>query len=437
MARGDTRPYRGRGYSGGGYGSHYDDEGRGNSKTVWERYEHEFNAAEDKFVWAISIDNRFCHDIIRDTVVRYNLNDGPTYWNRADERGEEWVLERMKGDDSRVSRLNLKYYGMDKWLKVYSHILEGYEMWEAEEGERYRVIALERDKEFQEYAAEAAKRAKQVRIEEYEAIAPNVEMISGLLKSDLYEVMLDRDVYNLKEGDWIDDVTGAYTGTGGFAEEERHYASGNIKLQVTVSLDKSNSMSNNGIDKVAMEVFREIGLSLRELKALYPEDLFISFYTFSDGTDGKRVVRLGTEYKYLEGRVDKDYSKEDEYSLYEFEPLRPDRMNWLYFTGYDTWIYPLFENIKDWEDCYSEPGAARLDIIITDAVLEHPADIRQASQIQANRNGNLQTVLLNLLPEYEWVNSSLPYKCIQYGVTKENLANVLRMLLSEFMLMYI
>jgi len=102
------------------------------------------------------------------------------------------------------------------------------------------------------------------------------------------------------------------------------------------------------------------------------------------------------------------------------------------FTGEDTWISPLFEEIEKWENRYSDPGAARLDIIITDAVLEHEKDIREASRIQEHRNGNLQTVLLNFLPMDDWGDGSIPKRCTQYSANAENIGGMLRQIVQDF-----
>lgn len=446
MARGDSRPYRGRGGGWGGGGSSYDDEGRGTSKSVWERFQRQYTESGFSFDWAMHIDNRFCYDLIRDTTSRFNLYDGPTYWNRRDSRGSEWVLARMKENDSRVSRIVIKHNGLEKWLKVYDHILEGYELWEAEQEERRRVSRLKYEKERAEEAIIATRIAKQIREEEHDQISQAVELTAGALQTDMYQIMLHRDAYGLRDGDWIDDVAGAYMGVGGFAEEQHHYQSGNIKVQITLSLDKSSSMRNNGLDESARQVFVEAGLALRQLREQYPNDVYTAYFTFADGENGDRVEQLGTKWDWESGSlIPVDYSNEDEYSIYEFNkfrriPSKYDTNGYYYenvFTGYDTYFHPLFKAIKKWEDKDSVPGAVRLDLIITDAVIEHASDIRESNQIQANRNGNLQTVLLNLLPEREWVNSSLPYKCTQYGVNKDNLAGVLRTLLSEFLSLYI
>ena len=107
------------------------------------------------------------------------------------------------------------------------------------------------------------------------------------------------------------------------------------------------------------------------------------------------------------------------------------------FTGTDTWFAPLFKMIEDWEVKDSDAGAVRLDIVITDAVFEHKTDIRECDTIQERRNGNLQTVILNFMPEKDWVNSTLPKRCFMLKVDAGNVAGILRNVLTEFVGAYI
>jgi hypothetical protein len=92
----------------------------------------------------------------------------------------------------------------------------------------------------------------------------------------------------------------------------------------------------------------------------------------------------------------------------------------------------LLEEIEKWEKEESDPGAVRLDIVLTDAVFEHKKDIRESDVIQERRDGQLQTVFLNFMPEKEWLNSTLPKRCFMIKVDKDNVAGILRNVLSEF-----
>lgn len=438
MARGDVK-YSGGGGRGGGGSAGYDDEGRGTSKAIYERFVAGYTQAKFDCKWLFALP---VHDsswnavslqrLFEDTTYRHNLYDG---------------LRKNVDLDSRVRRLVEKHCGADVWKSWHADSLMRYNAWLAELKERQRLERIAYDERQVAIREVEAREAERVRIEEFEAMNSTVELIAGTLNSDMYEVMLRRDVVGLPEGDWIDDVTTAYMGLGGFAEEEHHYSSGGINVQITLSLDCSNSMQYNHINEQALRVFVESGMSLKRLRQDYPDAVSFSAYEFSGSSDGKYSKRIGAAgwgddrdaemTTYVNNR---DY---DDMHWGEFEEYRQEMRNpngyyrTSTFSGSDTYIAPLFTEIKRWEDKFSTPGAVRLDLVITDAVLEHPNDIREASQIQANRNGNLQTVLLNLLPENEWVNGSLPYKCVQYPVNKDNLAGVLRTVIAEFLSMYI
>jgi hypothetical protein len=168
------------------------------------------------------------------------------------------------------------------------------------------------------------------------------------------------------------------------------------------------------------------------MRAMYPDDLYTAYFTFSNAdwfdknNFGRRVDSYNRK-RPVEGETFGDFNK-----------IRPSEVNgWNnysgIFDGTDTWVSPLFEVIERWENEHSDLGAMRLDIIITDAVLEHPKDIRDADVVQQRRNGSLQSVFLNFMPEEDWLNSTLPRHCFQIGVNADNVSGILRNILSEFL----
>jgi hypothetical protein len=160
------------------------------------------------------------------------------------------------------------------------------------------------------------------------------------------------------------------------------------------------------------------------LKRELEGNLFTAYFTFSeDSWNGKgKQVR---DMKFGEG---------DEFN--NFNHFRPSEVKGWYghgpYDGTDTFITPLFERIEKWEAAESDPGAIKLDIILTDAVLEHASDIREAAVVMERRDGALQAILLNFMPEGQWHDATLPRRCVQYPANKDNIDGMLRNLLSEF-----
>lgn len=286
--------------------------------------------------------------------------------------------------------------------------------------ERVRVDQDAGRKERQD--AYVAKREK-YREEKTSKILDDAELTAGLLRSDFADVFRWREVYGQRDGDWLDDPVAAYATGYGFGEEVRERSG--IKLQVTVSIDLSNSMKYNGINEVAVDAFCTIYLSMKSLQQEHPGDLYIAPFEFSGGETGRHAMQVKAN----------TWRDKDEYDLGEMELWR--NASRVSFDGEDTWMYPLLVAIERWENENSDPGAVRLDIVITDAVLEHPKDIRESSKIQERRDGNLQTVLLNLMPEEDWLDTTLPLKCVQYPANPDNLAGLLRNVLAQFVSVYV
>lgn len=252
------------------------------------------------------------------------------------------------------------------------------------------------------------------------------QLTAGMIGSDFHQAFALKEAYGRDDGDWLDDPVAAYCGGSGFGEEIKVQAG--IKLQVTVSLDMSNSMWNNVIANDAIRAFIEIGLALEDIQTQYPGSMHTAAFTFASGEQGKRSYRIGRQHRS---------STPVELQLGSFEDMRRN-LSWMPSdAGQDTWIAPLFDQIQKWEVTESDTDCVRLDIVLTDAVLEHPTDIKRASEIQERRDGALQTVFLNFLNEEEWIDSRLPMRCVQYPADANNVGGLLRQILSEFVSVYI
>lgn len=280
----------------------------------------------------------------------------------------------------------------------------------------------EQNKRAEEYSKERKVKEIEQLTAETEEFRKNAELTAGMLRSDFHDAVALRERYGQVNGDWLDDPVSAYVAGTGFAEEVR--VSAGVKLQVTLSLDMSSSMWNNKIAGTAVKAYITIGLALHDLETEFPGSVFTESFLFAMD-DGRRAMRIARYHKWWSNTP-------EDISLGDYESLRDSLHYSPSDAGEDTWIAPLFEEIEQWENDASDSGAVRLDVIITDGVLEHPHDIRSANKIQARRDGTLQTVFLNFLPEEDWHQVTLPTQCIQYPVHTDDVAGILRLILAEF-----
>jgi hypothetical protein len=386
----------------------YDDEGRGGSKSLWEWFEQGFTDNDEKKVWLMNQDDDTCYRLIKGSTYRFGIEDIATI-NNPDL-------------DTRARRLVMKKLSKGDWDEYWKHLVDGYERQRGELEKRWQE---RHDAQQEEYEAERVARMAvlaKIRDEDVAQTTKTVELSAGALRAEFSDVFTLHERSGADEGDWIDDVVEGTTTGHGFGYEQRENSS--VKLQITLSLDMSNSMYYNRINTKAMTAFYEIGQTLRALQSEFPNDLFAAFFEFSlDSYNNGR----GKAVRQLTG---------DDPDFGPFKEYRPSEVASVYgngrFDGEDTWISPLLENIEKWEADASDSGAIKLDLVITDAVLEHVGDIKDGSIIQDRRDGSLQTVLLNLMPETEWGEVSLPRHCYQYHVDADNLSGALRNMIMEF-----
>jgi len=281
------------------------------------------------------------------------------------------------------------------------------------------------------YAEESRKYKMQVRIneeQENEAIRKDAHVAAGMLEGDFSNAFRMREAYGREEGDWLDDPASAYQGQGGFGEEVKEQSG--VKVQVTLSLDCSTSMWENDVARIAIDAYINLGLALNELRTSFPGSVYAQSFLFAIGEQGDVAEPLSNSYHI-------HYYGDDDLRLDGYEGMKDLRSWSKSWCGNDTRISPLLTAIEDWEMLESDSDCVKMDIILTDGVLEHKDDILEASAIQERRDGVLRTIMLNFLPESSWYEVRLPYRCLQLPVQKDNLQGVLRNLLAEFVSVYI
>lgn len=300
-------------------------------------------------------------------------------------------------------------------------------------GEREEFLAEELAEKLriEEEADENRERyAKQLRLEREQLVADS-RLMAGFIHSEIATAVSWKETYGHQEGDWLDDPVAALTGQGGFGEEVSK--STGIKLQIHLCLDCSNSMVHNRVDQVSVEVMRTMYLALDQASKQLPTgSLTVHMWKWALDEDGKRVDQVtkgdhwtdltepGTLAEGVNGKDPRGYTRYLPSASYQW-------------TGEDTWIHPLLEALDAWETVNGDPGAYRLDIIISDGILEHPTDARKGDVIQDRRDGNLQSIVLNFLPMEDWGDYRVPNRCVQYPATAENLMGLMRAILGDWL----
>lgn len=241
-----------------------------------------------------------------------------------------------------------------------------------------------------------------------------VNLMAGYLTTEVASAIKRHERYELYEGEWLEDPVEARLTSRGFAEEyDKPYG---IKMMVNLCLDCSNSMKHNGLVIPSMSALKAMWIMLRMVERDLPQGtLLTNVWYWARNQDGK------TAHQRLDAS---DATDTLEHGI--------EALSSIWFDGEDTWIAPLFKYIDQWENNNDAQAYHRLDIIMTDGVLEHPTDIREASEIQMRRNGSLQTVMLNFLPSTEWGNFPVPKRCVQYEANPDNLLPLMRQVFGDW-----
>lgn len=436
MAQKDVKPIK-TNYRGGSWGRSSNAYkirsagGRRSNDDLWERFERWFNRNPDDPDHLYTLDEQDCYNYVRNSTLRYRLYDICTIASP----GYNTYTDGTISTDSRAHRLVIKHHSEAEWLKFHKFLVDNHNKIDDQIKKEQQERAEQREAEWQARIEQQQAERLKVDLADLKQAHNDVELAWGMFQSDLYEAFRPTDKVGAS-GDWIEDpvdiLYGEQSNGWGYSAKK---ATG-VKMQVTVSLDLSNSMYYNNVHWSATDAFRKLGFLLRKMANEFGDDFHVAFFTFSDDEwydkdAGKRVRKLEPKF-----RPDNDAQKE----IAEFLDFMPSRIDtWKerhgcpnMFGGTDTWFTPLFEQIEKWEEAKGDPNAARIDIILSDAVFEHPTDVRRSSEIQERRDGNLQSVILNFLPMEEIVHSTLPLRCRQVPVHGENVNGVLRSLISDF-----
>lgn len=315
-------------------------------------------------------------------------------------------------------------------------VQEALEKAKADRDATQTVKQLEQEAKYQHQQmiyAEEAKARKQAEYEQKQHIVNSAQLMLGSLQSETSEVFQQRERYELDQGDYLDDPVSSRLKSGGWTEDT--YKRGGFKLQLTISLDVSNSNWYNRVAAPAIRAFQELVLAARALKDEHPESVTYSAWLFSKDKDGKGVERLTA--------FEQDWEDGKRVLIETDDPLKEVKKLWSwnakdmpYYAGEDSWLYPLLENLANWESKQDDEGSVKLDIILSDGVFERKVDITRSDEVQARR-GQVHTVIMNFMPEDDWFDGRLPYQVVQYPVTADNVNGLLRLVLANFLEAYI
>lgn len=289
----------------------------------------------------------------------------------------------------------------------------------------------------------AGKRAGTMLSRAMDSLEDEAEQLSNLEVGDFISELSSAIRFRLKygqgQGDWLEEPERMFTDGLMFATEEA--VASNVKLQVTLSLDVSTSMWVNGIMGAAGSAFIALDRTIRKAMESLPEgSLTYAPFVFH----GKAFTIPASFLSAYVGRGEKADGEEASL-VWKTWPSgammnRAKELGQLPLTaniddfplsGEETAIAPLFKAIQAWEKESGDVNAVRLDIVITDGVLETEGDVEAATQVQEERNGKLRSVLLNFMPLDQWENYQLPDRCAQFQVTKDDLDRSIRDIMSE------
>lgn len=243
--------------------------------------------------------------------------------------------------------------------------------------------------------------------------------LTGHLHSELASAIATREKYGLMEGDYLDDPVEASQGRAGFAEEV--VIKRGIRLLVNICIDCSNSMVHNGLQDATKAAAYTLYAMLDNVASMLPPDTLL--------------CNVWLWAKYKEGTGTFMLQPADYNALMSPQQSIVKKINELYMDGEDTYIAPLFRQLHHWEQINGWAGEARLDIVLTDGVLEHKKDRAEATNWQLERDGGLNTVLLNFLPMADWADVYLPDRCLQYEASVDNVFTLMTKVFGEWVMM--
>ncbi len=270
--------------------------------------------------------------------------------------------------------------------------------------------------------AEMRLKRQQEELEELSLKQAESVRLTGFLHSEIAQAIAVREKVDLPEGDWLDDPVAAVQGKPGFAEE--YNVKQGIRLHINLCLDCSNSMIYNRTARVAVAATYTLYAMLDNVRERLPEGtLDVSVWQFAKYKEGTGVTCM----------TNRDYYNDNK--LLTKQQRTIEAISKVGMDGEDTYIAPLFRSLYNWEQGAGWTGEARLDIILTDGVLEHKKDRKEASDWQLKRDGGLSTVLLNFLPMKEWAEVYLPDHCFQYEASVDNVFTLMTKVLGEWIML--
>jgi hypothetical protein len=258
---------------------------------------------------------------------------------------------------------------------------------------------------------------KQYEAQHQERIAvqvADVNLMAGYLTTEVATAVKRHERYDLYDGEWLEDPVDAMTINKGFAEE--YNKPHGVRMMVNLCLDSSNSMRHNNLATVSLQTLKQMWVMLRLVERDLPAGMLqTNVWFWARYEDGKGA-----------------YQRLDAHDPVDTMERGIEVLSSASFNGEDTWIAPLFKRIEAWENDSDAQSYHRLDIVITDGVLEHPTDIREASEVQMRRNGSLQTDMFNFLPSEEWGDFPVPKRCVQYEANPDNLLPLMRQVFGDW-----
>ena len=288
---------------------------------------------------------------------------------------------------------------------------------------RAAFLADEQAKQDAKVAEREARDAalKLERCERKQALIDDSRLAAGFLHTEIASAISHKNVYDRYDGDWLDDPVAAVTAGYGFGEEVS--TSVGIKLQVNICLDCSNSMYYNKLTEVSTAAVRTMYMALKLAGDQLPEgSLVVNAWLWAKGQDGKGIRNLNTDWG-------SEFSDDNPLGPMANLPSSSGSIGW---DGEDTWLHPLLQRLGDWEHYNGDAGAYRLDLIISDGMLEHKTDPAKGDKIQDRRDGNLQTIILNFLPVEDWGDYRVPNRCVQYPADADNLLALMRQIFGSW-----
>lgn len=235
-------------------------------------------------------------------------------------------------------------------------------------------------------------------------------------ESALYSGIARKTVYGLEDGGDLDEVVQHYLEHDGMADDYQRLSK--IRLQITLAADLSGSMFRveNGRPIVpAMAMMRMFQRAFKQTQEhLAPGVLNYSMWCWSAGVIGGETICLND--LSMGSLIPEEYQERPELfgvpmplSMIEidqfFEGIAAVKPT---FRGTGTQLIPLISGLRKWEENHGDPGAYRLDVIVSDGKL-YEDDVKKCSlaQVERRAGGKYEGVILQIGPDKTLVPEGL------------------------------